>query len=107
MSERQAALCSVGEYTLRLEGHEQEVRRRWEMLRWQTWQLLTPNFKKGRAPQTPQAFCRFPWERLAGQEAEAKLEASRVTEQEAEALNKLFAALDAGGTDKNKTPKTK
>lgn len=64
----------------------------WELKRWEVWQLLSPHYKRGRAPQSPQAFCRFPWETAANNPDDIKraLKCSRVTAEEAAALDALF-----------------
>lgn len=62
LSEREAALCSMREYSLRLEGFTRAQRRDYEGRRWLAWRLLAPYYKKGQTPQTPQAFWRFEWE---------------------------------------------
>lgn len=90
MTERQAAETSMHEYQLRLKGKEREIQREWELTRWQTWQMMRPNFKKGSEPKTPQAFVRFPWEQPEADEAREKMERSRVTEAQAAVLNRIF-----------------
>lgn len=96
MSERDAALCTYTEYRLRLEGFERKEQREWERLRWQTWQLMTPHYKKGQAPRTARAFCKFPWDAGAvttEDEAIKMYEMSRVTDEEARALNEHFKKI--------------
>ena len=100
MSEREAALCTYSEYRLRLEGFERKEQREWERLRWQTWQLMTPHYKKGQAPRSAKAFCRFPWDAgvsMTEDEALEVYERSRVSEEEAEALNRHFNKLRQDG----------
>lgn len=100
MSEREAALCTYSEYRLRLEGFERKEQREWERLRWQTWQLMTPHYKKGQAPRSAKAFCRFPWDTGASMTEDEALEVyerSRVSEEEAEALNRHFNKLRQDG----------
>jgi len=80
------------EYNLRVEGHERKHRHDWELTRWQTWQLLAPNYKKGRAPRTPKAFYRFPWEQTTEEDAVDACRRSQVTAEEAAVLDKLFAS---------------
>ena len=97
MTEEQAARTGFHEFTLRWKGKEQEQRERWTIARWMCWQdvLLSPNIKPGSKPRTPQAFCRFPWEKSEKEEIEEKARAFRLTpEQEAE-LNKIMAEFDA------------
>lgn len=85
-------MTSVHEYNLRLEGFDRRLRFEWEQSRWKVWQLLTPHFKKGRAPQSAQAFCRFPWEMAQNnmEDMQEALKRSKVTANEAAALNALF-----------------
>lgn len=52
--------------------------------------LLSPHFKKTRFPKTPQAFCRFPWERMDEDETREAIERSHVSQAEVDALNALF-----------------
>lgn len=59
-------------------------------MRWLAWQILIPNFKKGRAPSTPQAFIRFDWEEPEEVEIKRKLESCKVTEEQAEQLNMIL-----------------
>ena len=85
-------MTSLREYQIRLRGLERKQRMAWEHSRWEVWQLLSPHYKRGRAPQTPQAFCRFPWERAENniEDMQQSLERSRVSAEEAAALNALF-----------------
>lgn len=85
-------MTSVHEFHLRIEGLNRKHQFEWEQSRWKVWQLLTPHFKRGRAPQSAQAFCRFPWERAENNmdEMQAALQRSAVTANEAAALNALF-----------------
>lgn len=88
----------MNEYKQRVAGFERESHRRWELARWEVWQLMAPHYKKGQAPRTPSAFCRFPWD--AGtisteEEARQMYERSRVTENEARILNEFFTKLNS------------
>lgn len=61
---------------------------------------MTPHYKKGQAPRSAKAFCRFPWDAGATMTEEEALEIyerSRVSEEEAEALNKHFDKLRQDG----------
>lgn len=100
MLERDAAFCTYSEYRLRLAGFERREQREWERLRWQTWQLMAPHYKKGQAPRTAKAFCRFPWDAdltMTEEEAIEAYERSRVSQEEAEALNRHFDKLKQDG----------
>lgn len=89
-SEKEAALTSMHEYRLLVEGHERKQRTQWEIARWQTWHevLLSPNGCSGNKPKTPQALCRFPWE--GEQPQETQPQNTRVTQEEADILNEMF-----------------
>lgn len=97
MTEREAALTSMNEYRLRIQGFEKKEQRRYELARWLAWRLMAPHFKAGRAPSTAQKYIRFAWEEPDGptteQQARQMLERSKVTEREAAALDRLFARL--------------
>lgn len=95
MTERQAGLTTMHEYRLRRDGYEKQMQERWELTRWQVWRTIAPFCK--RIGNTPQAFQRFPWEESEGEERKRKAEQYRVTAGEADALNKLFESLAAGG----------
>jgi hypothetical protein len=61
---------------------------------------MTPHYKKGQAPRSAKAFCRFPWDASATMTEDEALEVyerSRVSEEEAEALNKHFDKLRQDG----------
>ena len=81
-------MTTLHEYQLRLEGLDRKRRFEWEQSRWKVWQLLSPHYKRGRAPQTPQSFCRFPWNNIDS--TKEALERSKVSAEEAAALNALF-----------------
>lgn len=85
-------MTSVHEFELRIAGFNRKLQFEWEQSRWKVWQLLTPHFKKGRAPQSAQAFCRFPWEMAQNNmdDMQESLERCHVTAAEAAALNALF-----------------
>lgn len=85
-------MTTLHEYQLRLEGLDRKRRFEWEQSRWKVWQLLSPHYKRGRAPQTPQSFCRFPWEMAKNNvdSMQEALERSKVSAEEAAALNALF-----------------
>lgn len=95
MTERQAGLTTMHEYRLRRDGFEKQAQERWELARWQVWRTLGAFCK--RIGNTAQAFQRFPWEESEGEERKRKAEQYRVTAGEADALNKLFESLAAGG----------
>lgn len=100
MAEREAALCSFSEYRLRLSGFERAEQREWERLRWQTWQLMAPHYKRGQMPRSAKAFCRFPWDKdITNDErlAQRALERSHITEDEITALNAHFDKLKQDG----------
>jgi len=83
----------MAEFRHREKGFELQQRREWERLRWQTWQLMMPNFKRGSAPRTAKAFCPFPWEKSEKEEVLDMWERSKVQQWEADALNVIFENL--------------
>lgn len=90
MTEREAALCSMREYMLRLEGFVRARRREYEGRRWTVWRLLGPYYKKGQAPQTPQALYRFEWE--VPEEVEApEPEDCKLKQEQVDELNRIVA----------------
>jgi hypothetical protein len=64
MTQRQAALTSVGEYLQRREGFEKSQQLEWERCRWMAWSIFSPFISKNR-PRTPQQWVKFPWEHTA------------------------------------------
>ena len=67
------------------------MREEWERMRWMVWQLSIPHFKKGRAPQTAQAFLRFPWERQTAEEVEKKVKEGGLTAGQIAELNRIMS----------------
>lgn len=61
MTQRQAALTSVGEYLQRREGWEKQQQLEWEKCRWVAWGVFSPFVGKNR-PRTPDQWVKFPWE---------------------------------------------
>lgn len=57
MSLREWLLAQRGFFELK----ESDVRREWEIARWQSYLMLTPYAKKG-SMQSPKSLIRFPWE---------------------------------------------
>jgi len=102
LSEHEAALTSWTEFTLRLKGHEKETQRKWELARWMAWQtmLLSPNIKPGNKPKTPHAFCPFPWEELDNEALKKKADQCKVTEDEKNELNRIFAEIERNAQQK-------
>lgn len=60
---REAAMTSVHEYNILVEGHNRKAQEEWEIRRWEVFMQwsVNPNLKK--RPHTPQDIVRFPWER--------------------------------------------
>lgn len=96
MTEEQAARTGFREFMLRKKGKEEEQRERWTIARWMCWQevLLSPNIKQGSKPKTPQAFCRFPWERSEKEEVLEKAKTFRMTPEQAAELNRIMAEVN-------------
>ena len=64
MTQRQAALTSVGEYVQRREAYDKQQQSEWERNRWMVWNTISPFMGKNR-PRTPEQWVRFPWEKKA------------------------------------------
>jgi len=94
LTEHQAAMTTLHEYRLRFEGFDRQRRFEWEQTRWKVWQLMTPHYKKGQAPKTPQAFMRFPWEKMTEEEVRKHVEDCHVTQEQADELNRIFAEIE-------------
>jgi hypothetical protein len=62
MTQRQAALTSVGEYLQRREGYEKQQQLEWARCRWMAWGIFSPFVGKNK-PRTPAQWVKFPWER--------------------------------------------
>lgn len=61
MTQRQAALTSVGEYLQRREAFERSQQSEWEKCRWVAWSIINPFLGKNK-PKNPLQWVRFPWE---------------------------------------------
>lgn len=83
MTQRQAALTSVGEYMQRREGYERQQQLEWERDRWLAWSIFSPFVGKNR-PKTPQQWVKFPWERS---QSTPMIE---ITESDCMTLNDIF-----------------
>jgi len=62
-----------------------------EELRWLAFQMyaMNPYIKPPRA-MTARAWCRFPWEEMTAEEANAMKDSCHVTEEEQAELDKIF-----------------
>lgn len=74
---------------MRLKGQEEREQREWERARWMVWRQLSPYYKQGQAPRTPQAFFRFPWEVESREDMQERYERCKPTAAELEWLNRL------------------
>lgn len=83
MTQRQAALTSVGEYLQRREAFEKQQQLEWERCRWMAHSIFSPFLGKNK-PRTPQQWVKFPWER---KQTAPMIE---ITETQVEALNNIF-----------------
>lgn len=83
----QAAMTSLREYELLMEGHSRREQERWERTRWEVFMewAISPNLK--RRPRTPQDVIRFPWEK---EDTADVREVEPLTENEIEQLSKIF-----------------
>lgn len=63
-------LTSFHEFRLLAEGHDQDLRERWEIARWEQWMQvnLSPYIKPLHKPRRPCDLMRFPWEEDDSQE---------------------------------------
>ena len=61
MTQRQAALTSVGEYQQKREAYERQQQLEWERSRWIAYSIFSPFLGKNK-PRTPQQWVKFPWE---------------------------------------------
>jgi hypothetical protein len=61
MTQRQAALTSVGEYQQKREAYERQQQLEWERSRWMAWSIIAPFLGK-KGPKNPLQWVRFPWE---------------------------------------------
>ena len=83
MTQRQAALTSVGEYMQRREGYERQQQLEWERDRWLAWSIFSPFVGKNR-PKTPQQWVKFPWE------SSQPTHMIEITESDCMTLNDIF-----------------
>jgi hypothetical protein len=60
MTEREAAMTSIREFQLRMNGYKEHQQVEWDRARWTAFSIFTPFVKNG--PKTPKAWVRFPWE---------------------------------------------
>lgn len=83
----QAALTSLREYELLLEGYSRKEQEKWERVRWEVFMewAISPNLK--RRPRTPQDLIRFPWEKDTATEVK---DVEPITENEIQELSKIF-----------------
>ena len=84
---KEAAMTSLEEYELLVEGHNRKEQEEWERTRWMVFMewSISPNLK--RRPHTPQDVIRFPWEKEAIEEVK---EAEPLTEDEIMKLCDIF-----------------
>ena len=84
---KEAALTSLEEYELLVEGHNKAEQEEWERTRWMVFMQwsISPNLK--RRPHTPIDVIRFPWEKETTTEVK---EIEPITENEIEQLSKIF-----------------
>ena len=84
MTQKQAALTSMGEYQQRLKGKEEERREAWELARWEIFHtyLIAPFLK--RRPSKATDIATFPWEKTTTKKATKRT--ARVQQWEKDAL---------------------
>lgn len=85
---RDAAMTSLEEFELLMEGHNRRQQEEWERTRWAVFMewSISPNLK--RRPRTPQDVIRFPWEKEKAA-AEVK-QIEPLTENEIQKLSNIF-----------------
>lgn len=83
MTQRQAALTSVGEYLQRRDGYEKQQQLEWERCRWMAWGIFSPFVGKNR-PRTPMQWVKFPWE------YNQPTSMVEITESDEKTLNDIF-----------------
>lgn len=84
---KEAALTSLEEYNLLVEGHSRAEQEEWERMRWRVFMewTISPNLK--RRPKKPQDVIRFPWER---EDVPQIVTAEPMTEAEITGLCEIF-----------------
>lgn len=84
---KEAALTSLEEYELLVEGHNKAEQEEWERTRWMVFMQwsISPNLK--RRPHTPIDVIRFPWEKETTTEVK---EVEPLTENEIMKLCDIF-----------------
>ena len=84
---KEAALTSLEEYELLVEGHNKAEQEEWERTRWMVFMQwsISPNLK--RRPHTPIDVIRFPWEKETTTEVK---EIEPLTENEIMKLCDIF-----------------
>ena len=60
MTEREAAMTSIREFQLRMNGYKEHQQVEWDRARWTAFSIFSPFVQNG--PKTPKAWVRFPWE---------------------------------------------
>lgn len=83
---KEAALTSLVEYEILVEGYTRREQERWERMRWQVFMGWMTNPSLKRRPKQPQDVIRFPWEK---DETKA-VEIEPLTEQEIRGLCEIF-----------------
>lgn len=61
LTQKQAALTSVGEYMQKREAYEKQQQLEWERSRWMAYSIVSPFIGKNR-PRNPAQWVRFPWD---------------------------------------------
>lgn len=94
MTEEQAGWTSYREFELRLQGHRDAERRKWELARWQMFLTMQmhPHIKKHQKPKSPQEWIPFEWERKHRERKAVAPKRCRVTKKENDRLEEIFNA---------------
>ena len=91
-SEKEAALTTMKEYRLLLEGFDRKREVFWETARWMAFNdvMLSPNIKQFNKPRTLHQFHPFPWD---AQERDVTAEDLKVTPEQEAAFNAIVKDL--------------
>lgn len=94
MTEHQAGLTSFREYRMLIAGKDDEMKDRMEVARWICFNIYNQNpYIKPPKAQTLQAYCRFPWEQMSAEEANAMKDKCHVSEEEKAELDRVLNAV--------------
>lgn len=74
-----------------LKGQDEATREKMEVARWICFQIYSMNpYIKGMKARNARSWCRFPWEEMTPEEANAMKEKCHVTPEEQAELDRIF-----------------